>query len=801
MSHRSPLLTSPRFTAFWAISAAFALALPALGEAWAAPVPWDRTESREDCSDAELTRQPFFGDTHVHTTVSADALVGGVLTGHREAYDFAKGAPIDLPPYDSGGVALRSAQLRRPLDFTAISDHAEFFGEVQVCMVPGYPGYDDPLCQMYRNVIGIEDTGTGNLAFFSAPYNAIANPIRFDLCGVDAADCLAEASVVWLDIQEAAEEHYDRTAACKFTTFVAYEWTGAPFAQNLHRNVIFRNETVPTLPTSHVEEPTPQGLWGQLDLQCASAATGCEVLAIPHNPNVSNGQLFLPENADGSPIDDADAAFRARIEPIVEIAQHKGDSECRNGVLSNDEACGFEKLTTQLLGVATPGSIPYDPRGFVRNVLKEGLELEEQLGVNPFRLGILASTDTHNSAPGLTNEEDYGDAGHLGVRDGKPEFILENEVEAPLGGIEASGGGLAVVWAEENSRDAIFAAMRRREVYGTSGTRPSLRFFAGNYKSDLCDSEDFAGTAYRNGVPMGGEVGAVRSKKSPAFAVKAIRDPGPVGQPGTPLQVLQIVKGWVDETGTSEEAVFDVAGDANNGATVDTDTCATSGSGDDTLCAVWSDPDFDPSQRAFYYARVLENPTCRWSTHLCNAQGVDCAVGAPVGLEECCNEDVAKTIRERAWSSPIWYRPESFGKTKARIQLKGGGEDTLKISTKMQAAARQLDPDTTDITITVNDGDTIFEATIPAGTMEVKKPGEKWQLNDKAGTYGGIKKAQLKINATKGDAKLQIKSVKTDLSAADALDHFVHMTLVSGTFTTEHQRLWSEKNGKLRPGK
>ncbi len=777
--------------------------LPAPAGAQTAPPPWERTEARTDCTDYEVTRQPFFGDTHVHTALSFDALVGGVITGQREAYDFAKGSPIDLPPYDLGGTALRSAQLRRALDFTALSDHAEFFGEVQMCTTMGLPGYSDPICQQYRDVLGLEDPSTGALAFFAGPYLVQPSPSRFDFCGVDAVDCLTEASVVWQDIRDAAEEHYDRTAACTFTSFVGYEWSGAPFAQNLHRNVIFRNEFVPTLPTSYVDEPTPQGLWGELQTNCIDGVAGCEVLAIPHNSNLSNGQLFVPENADTSPIDDVDAVFRARMEPIVEISQHKGDSECRLGVLSNDEACGFEKMTSQLLGVATPGTIPYDPRGFVRNVLKEGLELEEQLGANPFRLGIVASTDTHNSTPGMVHEEDYGSAGHLGVRDGSPEFILEDSVQAALGGIEAHAGGLAVVWAEENSRDAIFAAMQRREVYGTSGTRPTLRFFAGNYKGDLCDltATDFAAAGYNGGVPMGGEVGAVRSKKSPAFAVQAIRDPGPVGQPGTPLQVLQIIKGWVDETGTSQEEVFDVAGDANNGASVDTSTCTPSGAGADELCTVWTDPNFNPSERAFYYARVLENPTCRWSTYMCNGESVDCNAGAPAGLEECCNEDIPKTVRERAWSSPIWYRPESFGKTKAQIQLKGGGEDSLKLSSKMQAAAGQLNPDTTDITITVSDDDTILEATIPAGTMEVKKPGEMWQLKDKAGTYGGIKKAQLKINAAKGSAKLQVKTVKTDLSAADAVDHFIHVSLVSDTFSAEHQRLWTEKNGKLTPGK
>src|SRR5581483_2114041 len=401
--------------------------------------------------------------------------------------------------------------------------------------------------------------------------------------------------------QAAAEEFYDRTDACTFTSFVAYEWSGQPNGNNLHRNVIFRNAVVPALPTSYMEQPTPQGLWAALKTQCLDGLPGCDVLAIPHNPNVSGGLMFAPVNADQSPLTATDAAFRSSMEPMVEMNQHKGDSECRPGVDSTDEVCGFEKLNRlQLFAAVSDPNQVFPPLNYVRNALKEGLVQEELLGVNPFKLGLIGSTDTHNATPGGTEEQDFGANGHLGLRDhATPAFMLQRVTPA---GIEATPGGLAVVWAEENSRDAIFAAMRRREVYGTSGTRPILRFFAGREPDLRCGDPEFVAHAYDGGVPMGGDIGPVRREKSPRFGVLAFRDPGAATVVGTPLQRVQIVKGWVDAAGQTHEKVFDVAGDADDGATVDTATCAPSGAGFDSLCAVWTDPEFDRSERAFYYA-------------------------------------------------------------------------------------------------------------------------------------------------------------------------------------------------------
>ncbi|TMB48895.1 MAG: DUF3604 domain-containing protein, partial [Deltaproteobacteria bacterium] len=257
---------------------------------------------------------------------------------------------------------------------------------------------------------------------------------------------------------------------------------------------------MPALPTSYMEQPTPQGLWTTLQSQCLDGLPGCDVLAIPHNPNASGGLMFAPVNADGSPLTAADAAFRSSMEPLVEMNQHKGDSECRPGVQSTDEICGFEKLNRlQLFSPVSDPNQVFPPLSYVRNALKEGLVQEQRLGVNPFKLGLIGSTDTHNATPGATEEQDFGANGHLGLRDhATPAFMLARVTPA---GIEATPGGLAVVWAEENSRDALFAAMRRREVYGTSGTRPILRFFGGRESNLRCRASDFVATAYAGGVP------------------------------------------------------------------------------------------------------------------------------------------------------------------------------------------------------------------------------------------------------------------------------------------------------------
>ncbi|MAI27061.1 MAG: DUF3604 domain-containing protein [Myxococcota bacterium] len=622
--------------------------------------PYEVTEDREVCKDYEPLRRPFFGDTHVHTAYSFDANSQDTRNTPEDAYRFARGEEVGIQPYGSDGKALRTARLRRPLDFTAVTDHAEMLGEIRICTDEQIEGYGSDFCWIYRLA--------PPMMFGPLATRLIIQRDRFNFCGENDLRCLEQAALVWRDIQVAAEQAYDRTAECSFTSFVGYEWTGSIGAGiNLHRNVIFRNEHVPVYAPSWVEVPSAYDLWMDLQRRCVEGVPGCDVLTIPHNSNLSGpGIMFesakLRTVGDASmPVTAEEAALRRRWEPLVEIMQHKGDSECLLGGDTTDEACGFEKLPyNSFAGVGRIAagnivdlqgtSLAPDRRAMVREALKKGLVLEEQLGENPLKYGIVASTDTHLGTPGLTMEDEA--KGHGGAGDRNRAGIPDN--------IEFNPGGLAVLWAEENTRDALFSAMQRREAYGTSGTRPVVRFFGGwDYPESLCASKDFASAGYSGGVPMGGDLpprpdGAT----APLFAVSALKDPGSSGHPGTPLERIQIVKGWVKK-GEAHEKVFEVAG-GDNGSSVDTATCKTQGEDSASLCAVWQDPEFDADEGAFYYVRVLENPTCRWSQQLCVEAGVRCEDESTVtlGYEACCMESVPKTVQERAWTSPIWYSPE-----------------------------------------------------------------------------------------------------------------------------------------------
>jgi hypothetical protein len=592
--------------------------------------------------------QPFFGDLHVHTRYSLDASTQGTRTTPEQAYRFARGQKLGIQPWTDSGKGVRSLQLRQPLDFAMVSDHAELIGEVHMCNSPQVEGYGSWQCLLYRH--------WPRGAYYLFNYMATMQATHMGMCGENGARCLQAAMDPWQDMQQAAEKHYDRSGSCDFTAFVGYEWTGmqSDSGGNLHRNVVFRNSEVPELPASFIDEPGAEKLWRSLDAQCNQGEGACDSLVIPHNSNLSAGYMFSGELDNGGAMTREYAEMRRRFEPLTEIMQHKGVSECYfEAGVTTDELCAFEQQPKD--NIAGFDSPPTPATGFVRRVLADGMRLQQSLGVNPYQFGIIASTDTHLGAPGAVEEDRFLGHGGAGVpaRDRVPPGLPDKLAYNP--------GGLAVLWAQENSRDALFDAMRRKEAYGTSGPRIVSRFFGGwGYSPELCFQRDRVARAYAGGVPMGGQLPAAGAGK-PTFLVAARQDPGTMDHPGTPLQRLQIIKGWITENGRHREQVIDVAGDAYSEASVDIRSCKTRGEGFAQLCTVWTDEDFKPGEQAYYYSRVVENPTCRWSQRICNARGVDCGRSQTIteGLEGCCAAEHRPVIQERAWSSPIWYTPAS----------------------------------------------------------------------------------------------------------------------------------------------
>jgi hypothetical protein len=605
---------------------------------------FERTETREPCAAVDRLRRPLFGDVHIHTALSLDASTQDTRNRPRDAYRFARGEALGLQPYDDAGMPGRTVRLGRPLDFAAVTDHAETFGEVRICQTPGMPGHDSSICRIYRWL--------PRMGFYLMNGDTIGaeQPIRYAFCGDAARHCLEAARGPWDEVRDAAEAAYDRTSACRFTTFVGYEWTLSPMSVNLHRNVIFRNAVVPAVPASSLDARTPEALWNLLRRDCLDAGSGCDALAIPHNSNLSAGRMFRVEDA---PATAEGARRRAAMEPLVEIMQHKGASECLTGLDTTDEQCGFEKLPYDRFGGKYRADMRFAPsRGsFVREAVANGLAIEARVGANPFKVGFTGGTDTHIAAGGLADEPDY--PGHGGA-----SGALRYDGSALPDDVEYNPGGLTVVWAEENSRDAIFAALRRRETYATSGPRMTVRVFGGwSLPPDLCGG-DFAARGDAAGVPMGGDL-PPPAAAAPSFAVSAVRDAGTPSRPGAGLERVQVIKVWFDGAATREEVV-DVAGEAGgSGGGVDPATCASGGRGADALCTVWTDPRFDPRHPAAYYVRVLEAPTCRWNAYVCNAARVDCErqETVPAALASCCDDAVPKTVQERAWTSPIWYAP------------------------------------------------------------------------------------------------------------------------------------------------
>ncbi|MBI1197951.1 MAG: DUF3604 domain-containing protein [Phenylobacterium sp.] len=579
-------------------------------------------------------RNAYFGDLHVHTYLSNDAYISSVRRTPDDAYRYARGEAIG---HAAGGmVRLENG----PLDFAAVTDHSEYLSAVREAARPDSPLSKLPFAKSL--------SGTGAAGMQEA-FSAFVMASHSGTLPKEFKDP-ALVSHGWQEEQEAAARNYQPG---RFTTFVAYEFTSAPDGRNLHRNVIFGSAKAPTLPFAATDSTDPEDLWRTMDRW---RTQGMPVLAIPHNANGSDGIMFDGVRRNGQPIDRAYAELRARNEPLTEITQTKGTSETHPTLSPNDEWADFE-IMDRYIGRDKP--VTKFAGGYVRRALEDGILFREKLGVNPFKLGFIGSTDNHNATPGAAEERNY--FGASGGRDGTPAArgsIPRDGAKDWQGGQSAvirqtrGASGLAGVWAEENNRESIFAALRRRETFATSGPRIRVRFFGGyDFPADIATRPDVVRTAYAKGVPMGGDLPAAKGR-APTFLVWAVRDPT-----GGYLQRAQIVKGWI-ENGAAKEKVFDVACSdglkvdpktarcPDNGASVNLATCEPDRfKGDVELRTVWTDPGFDPKQRAFYYVRVLENPSCRWSTWDAIRNGTP------------PNPTFPATIMERAWSSPIWFDP------------------------------------------------------------------------------------------------------------------------------------------------
>ena len=627
-----------------------------------------------------LNRDAFFGDLHVHTRYSFDAFIFGTTASPDDAYRYAKGGSIKHPlGFDM--------QLDDPLDFYAVTDHAAWLGMIRAYADPTTkPGQLDFAADLH----GLNDPENLNTNTFARraglfgnlitgeliepsknPFKLLAAYLQEDtIYGTSAYDRETHQSA-WRDIAEAAERH---NKPGEFTTFIAYEFTSSgPGQSNLHRNVIFKDSKAPLQPFSIVDSQNPEDLWNWMD---NLRDLGVESLAIPHNSNGSDGQMFKLVDWAGDPMDDDYASQRMRNEPLVEITQVKGTSDTHPLLSPDDKWADFGIMNNR---VASP--FYSKPNGsYVREAYLRGLSLEAEYKINPYKFGLVGASDTHTGAIS-DKESDYHSK--IGILDGTPELrgaapvtqSLRDQLEEAganvivdgfldiegkdyidTGYTEWGASGLAAVWAENNTRESIYDAFRRKETFATSGSRIKVRFFGGYGLDAILDQEDPVKYAYANASTMGSDL-LQNNNEAPEFMVWALRD-----VKRAPLDRVQIIKGWTELSGKPHEKIYDVACSDGRKANSKTGLCKDSRAkvnlnnckisknvGADELKVVWKDPDFNPDHKAFYYVRVLENPTCRWSTWDAIKSG------------EKPRGDLPATIQERAWSSPIWYVPDNEG--------------------------------------------------------------------------------------------------------------------------------------------
>ncbi len=580
----------------------------------------------------------FFGDTHFHTRVSFDAGLIGTSIDWHDAFRVARGEEI----VSNTG---QPVQLLRPLDFLAITDHAEFNG-----MVPGIAASDprllaDPWGKKIHDL------------FNGGPEGRIEAFREIVRVGTSARNPLGSdelARSTWQEFVKVADRYDDPG---RFTTLAGFEWSSTPGGDNLHRVVLFgdgADRTSRTLPFSLFDSEDPEDLWEYM--AAYEKQTGGRVFALPHNGNLSNGQMFSDRKRSGAPLDRAYAEQRARWEPLHEMTQIKGDEETHPLLSPEDEFADFESWDVANIDGSAPkedGMLQYE---YARSALKLGLALGRKLGANPFKFGLVGATDVHTGIPTSREENYFGKYAHTepSAKRHDREVIPADDPKLRILTSQEVASGLMAVWARENTRAALFDAMIRKEVYATTGTRIRVRVFGGwDFTSDDLHAADFAAIGYGGGVPMGGDLAKAPSGKAPRFLIRALRDPDWAN-----LDRVQVIKGWVDAGGETHERIYDVAvSDGREigpdgrcrkpvGSTVDVENARwTNAIGDPVLAAHWTDPDFDPRQAAFYYVRVLEIPTPRWTTY-------DAAF---FRIERPAN--VPATVQDRAYTSPIWYTP------------------------------------------------------------------------------------------------------------------------------------------------
>ena len=534
-------------------------------------------------------KQVYWGDLHVHSAYSLDAWGYGTINTPAEAYAFAKGGTLNL----AEETAIR---LDRPLDFMAVTDHAEWFDLLYICTDPGWS--DDPYCNIMTDKAG-RLTGSAVFTEYVIPTITQANPEPTEICLKDPAACDTSRKLQWRRIQEQTNA---ANSPCEFTALHGYEWSATPDYSHNHRNIIFRSNAVTQDPIDYLRYPNPLALWQALEKQCQSE-TGCEALAIPHNTNMGDGKSFDVETES----DDV-RLLRARYEKLVEIHQEKGSSECLYTFGSPDEDCSFQTYLTlnskpKQASEFTETKWQKMRSTYVRALLTRGLGVYSESGINPLQIGIIGSTDNHAATGGFADEDQWlGSVFGIG------------DIDRAMTRLHWNPGGIVGVWAEENTRSAIFDALKAREVFATSGPRIQVKLEA-SANSLSCEVNSGGIT------PMGGEM--TKLADGPSFRVQALYD-------STPLESIEVIKGEL-RNGQLREQTIGVW---------------QKPSGDLDVCITWKDPDFDSKAPAFWYARVLEAPTLRWSAHHCRREN---RCGDFPGAET--------TIQERAWSSPIWYLP------------------------------------------------------------------------------------------------------------------------------------------------